>query len=360
MSVCWIIAAALLQEPPAPPAPVPPDSKSDTAPRRSGVRPARRVRPDLVHAARFVRREEILGPRAALRAGIGTDETVIGVCVGDSVRAYPVARVAIDEVLNDTLGDAAIAITWCVKCQGAVVYQRTIGDVTLALGNAGSMHEGSMWMVDDATQSHWSQISGIATDGAFAGTQLVTVPSTVTTLGGWLQSYPNCSVLAPTSELSHRQRVRLWDPSQVDSLLLMVRIGEFERAYPLTRFPESGLLHDVLGDEPIVLLFGSKPKVLACYSRRIGEEVIELDAAPVAEDIELIERGGARRWSAVSGRSRPLRSARPLRPMSCFPITREAFEKNYAAVDVFGGPLPPPIRAAEHDGERGIAGDRPR
>ncbi|MBL8842116.1 MAG: DUF3179 domain-containing protein [Planctomycetes bacterium] len=55
---------------------------------------------------------EVLSPKAALMNGIGTDETVLGVKVGDAVRAYPIARVAVEEVLNDTVDNVAIAITW--------------------------------------------------------------------------------------------------------------------------------------------------------------------------------------------------------------------------------------------------------
>lgn len=55
---------------------------------------------------------EWLSPKAALQAGIGSDETVLGVRIGDAVRAYPIARIAIDEVMNDTVDNIAIAITW--------------------------------------------------------------------------------------------------------------------------------------------------------------------------------------------------------------------------------------------------------
>ena len=55
---------------------------------------------------------EILSPQSALQAGIGPDETVLGVRIGDAIRAYPIARIAVDEVMNDTIDNVAIAITW--------------------------------------------------------------------------------------------------------------------------------------------------------------------------------------------------------------------------------------------------------
>ncbi len=63
-------------------------------------------------APEHVDSREILSPKSALMAGIGTDETVLGVRIGDAVRAYPIARIALDEVMNDTVENVAIAITW--------------------------------------------------------------------------------------------------------------------------------------------------------------------------------------------------------------------------------------------------------
>ncbi|MBL8842115.1 MAG: DUF3179 domain-containing protein [Planctomycetes bacterium] len=231
------------------------------------------------------------------------------------------------------------------------MYERKIGEQLFSFGNLGFVVDRAMAMYDAETGSSWNQATGIAMTGTHAGTQLVVVPASTTSLGAWLASYPNSGVIAPSSELTWRQKVRIWDPAVADSLLLVVQIGPLSRAYPLSRFPESGLLHDTLGDEPIALLFGRRPKVLAAYSRRVGAEVIELDARPVTEDIELLERGGRRRWSAVSGRSRPLRSARPLRKLACLPIDRAGLELNYRGIDLFGGPLPP----APGDGERATA-----
>ena len=227
-----------------------------------------------------------------------------------------------------------------MTCQTAVVYERTVGTQPLVFGNLGVTIDRAMAMYDIETGSNWSQATGIAIAGHLSGTQLRVIPAATTSLGAWIASYPNSGVLAPTTKFTRSQRIRIWDPREADQMLLLVRVGGSARAYPLARFPEGGLLSDVLGDEPIAILFGREPKVLAVYSRRVGDDVIELDARPATEDIELLERGGRRRWSAVSGRSRPLRSARPLRVLPSVPIERIGFERNFGEVEVYGGPLP--------------------
>ncbi len=228
-----------------------------------------------------------------------------------------------------------------MKCQTAVVYERNVEGRLLTVGNTREFIARTMVLDDVETRSQWNQATGIAVLGHFTGTELRTLAASTTSLGAWLATYPNSGVLAPTTQLARAQRVRMWDPDEADAMLLLVRAGGATRAYPLDRFPEDGLIHDVLGDEPIAILFGRQPKVLAAYSRRIGEEVVEFDPRSVPEDIELRERSGPRRWSAISGRSRPLRSARPLRPLASMPIDRIGFEVNFRGVSVFGGRLPP-------------------
>ncbi len=89
-------------------APTPAEAPLDANSPPSIRRPAR----DLIHPPTFVDRRELYGRKAAQRAAMSGDEMVIGVTLGDAVRAYPIARIALDEVMNDTVDDVAIAITW--------------------------------------------------------------------------------------------------------------------------------------------------------------------------------------------------------------------------------------------------------
>lgn len=101
----FVLSCLLVPQAPAEPSRSPLDGYGPPAPNERIV--AARARPPLTLDA-----SEVLSPKAALMNGIGTDETVLGVKVGDAVRAYPIARVAVEEVLNDTIDNVAIAITW--------------------------------------------------------------------------------------------------------------------------------------------------------------------------------------------------------------------------------------------------------
>lgn len=56
--------------------------------------------------------DHVVTAAEATKAGIRSDETVLGVTIGKESRAYPIAFVATHEVVNDRLDGVAIAITW--------------------------------------------------------------------------------------------------------------------------------------------------------------------------------------------------------------------------------------------------------
>ena len=97
-----LLFAALTQVP-APPAPTDPNpatNRSDRLPFDERLPPV------------TLRREEFVAAGEAGRAGIADSDAVLGVTVGGESRAYPIAVVASNEVVNDDLAGVAIAITW--------------------------------------------------------------------------------------------------------------------------------------------------------------------------------------------------------------------------------------------------------
>ena len=51
-------------------------------------------------------------------------EPVMSFFVGDDQRAYPLQILIWHEIVNDTVGDIPIAVTFCPLCNSAVVYDR--------------------------------------------------------------------------------------------------------------------------------------------------------------------------------------------------------------------------------------------
>jgi hypothetical protein len=56
-------------------------------------------------------------------------ELVIGVEINGDARAYSAPFLSRHEIVNDTVGGRAIAVTWCPLCFTALVYDRTLDGV---------------------------------------------------------------------------------------------------------------------------------------------------------------------------------------------------------------------------------------
>lgn len=159
---------------------------------------------------------------------LGADAVVVGLTTADGTRAraYPLALLAVHEIVNDEFG-GPVAVTYCPLCRSGVVFERRVdGDPTTfhisgllwqppeiqvraaegrgdAFGasardtDADVRNQGNLVMYDAATESYWSQVLATAICGPLRGTDLALRPATVTTWGEWRAEHPGSEVLLP-------------------------------------------------------------------------------------------------------------------------------------------------------------------
>ena len=104
-------------------------------------------------------------------------EPVISFVVGDDHRAYPLQILIWHEIVNDTVGDLPITVTFCPLCNSDVVYDRRVGDAVLDFGTTGKLRNSDLVMYDRQTESWWQQFTGEGIIGTYTGTALKRLPS---------------------------------------------------------------------------------------------------------------------------------------------------------------------------------------
>ncbi len=130
-------------------------------------------------------------------------DQVIGVVIGGRARAYPIRVMNWHEVVNDTLGGRAIAVTYSPLCNAAVVFDRSVRGETLRFGVSGLLYNSNTLIYDarsdGSKESLWSQLQfrAVAGPAAAAGESLAVVPSWLGAWGGWYESHPATTILAP-------------------------------------------------------------------------------------------------------------------------------------------------------------------
>ncbi len=195
-------------------------------------------------------------------------EPVVAIEINGDARAYPVQVMIWHEIVNDTVGDVPVSVTYCPLCNSAVSYRREIRGVETTFGTSGSLFASALVMYDRATESLWTHFDGRAVVGLLAGEELEIVPSPLMAWSEFRDAYPTGQVLDPT-------------------------MTGFVRDYG--RNPYFG--YDDVGTDPF-LFRGDVDARAAAKQRVVG---VELDGESVAFALEAINGLGAAATNTTIG-----------------------------------------------------------
>ena len=123
------------------------------------------------------------------------NEPVLSLVIEGEARAYPIQIMTWHEIVNDTLGDTPVTVSFCPLCNSALVYRRDVGDRILSFGTSGALFNSSLVMYDRQTQSLWTHFNGAAVVGTLTGTQLELLPVQTTSWANFLANHPDGAVL---------------------------------------------------------------------------------------------------------------------------------------------------------------------
>ena len=142
-------------------------------------------------------------------------EPVVALEINGDARAYPVRVLIWHEIVNDTVGNVPVSVTYCPLCNSAVSYRREVRGVETTFGTSGSLFASALVMYDRATESLWTHFDGRAVVGVLAGDQLEAIPSPLlawedfrTHVPRWSRSRPGRDGLQPPLRIKSLPRVR--------------------------------------------------------------------------------------------------------------------------------------------------------
>lgn len=125
-------------------------------------------------------------------ANLDDGDMIIGFVHEGEARAYPQSIMVYHEIVNDTVGDLNVAITYCPLTATSQGFKR--GDTTL--GVSGQLLNSNLVMFDRETESYFSQITATGLTETHAGATLDEVNLIWTTWGQWRNEHPNTQVLS--------------------------------------------------------------------------------------------------------------------------------------------------------------------
>ncbi|MFP3883192.1 MAG: DUF3179 domain-containing protein [Actinomycetota bacterium] len=223
------------------------------------------------------------------------DDLVLGYLAGEQAHAYPFKILNFHEIINDTLDDVPVLVSYCPLCRSAIVYDRRLDGEVLSFGNTSALYESDMVMVDRNTGSYWWQVPGKAIVGPLTGTQLTALPSRVARWTDWVEEYPNTRILSrdtgfgidynrdPFANFEESIDAGRFafpvgddarDPRLPPSTLVVgVSLGGVTHAYPVEGAEEP--INDVISGNPVVVFPG--PGGASVYSAVVDGEALEFE-----------------------------------------------------------------------------------
>jgi hypothetical protein len=115
---------------------------------------------------------------------LAVKDRIVGVRLNDQAKAYALAAVMRDKVVNDTFQGSPLALVAGAD-QTAVVFLREVKGQALTFRD-----NGGGTIRDRETGTVWDSLSGTAKSGPLAGTELVRVPATYAFWFGWVDFFP--------------------------------------------------------------------------------------------------------------------------------------------------------------------------
>lgn len=200
-------------------------------------------------------------------------EPVIFVQVDGIARAYPLRILTWHEIVNDTLNEKALIVTFCPLCNTAIAFERELEGLALDFGTTGRLRYSNLIMYDRQTETWWQQATGEAIAGKYTGKQLTYYPAAIISWADYKSRYPAGDVLSQETGYNRdygrnpyagyddiNQTPFLFDGVYVDELPVMARVLTVEVnneavAYPYETLEDLAVVNDTVGEEEIVVFW---------------------------------------------------------------------------------------------------------
>ncbi len=256
---------------------------------------------------------------------LAPSDLVLGLKVGDEIRAYPHPILDWHEIVNDEVNGKALAITYCPLTGTGSCWNREVLGAITSFGVSGLLYNSNLIPYDRKSDSNWSQLLMKSVNGTHTDEEIETYPMIETTWETWQEMYPMSRVLNTQTgfnrnysffpyggyKTNHDQL--LFPVAPLDDRLpakqrgLGIIINEQSKFYPLSKFDSPlTLTQEEFNLTDIVVVGSNQQNILVAYERRLPDGTL-LTFFPLANigDPVIMEDTEGNRWNifgeAVSG-----------------------------------------------------------
>ena len=150
-------------------------------------------------------------------AYVKEDDLVIGLVIGDVVKAYPHPVLDWHEVVNDRVGEKKITVSYCPLTGTGFGWESRVGGSQSTFGVSGLLYNANLILYDRNTDSNWSQLGLECVNGSQIGELPELVRVIETTWSNWKLMYPNTEVMTRDTGFSRTYQVYPYGSYKTDN-----------------------------------------------------------------------------------------------------------------------------------------------
>ncbi len=203
---------------------------------------------------------------------LADNEPVVAVNLNGDARAYPLQILTWHEIVNDTVGDVPIIVTFCPLCNSAIVFERVLDGEPVEFGTSGLLRNSDLVMYDRKTETLWQQFTGEGLIGNKASAQLTFLPSAIISFADFKEAYPDGVILSRETGFARSygrnpytgydtigSNPFLFDGELDERLPAVARVvtvslpNGIDVAYPLDVLMAKGIINDTQGEQNLVV-----------------------------------------------------------------------------------------------------------
>lgn len=235
------------------------------------------------------------------------NDLVLGIKVGDDIRAYPHPILDWHEIVNDRIGDLELAVTYCPLTGTGVGWDRSVEGALTTFGVSGLLYNTNLIPYDRRTDSNWSQMLLKCVNGELIGTKIKTRQLIETTWGTWKAMFPDTKVMStvtgfnrsytryPYGDYRTNNNNLIFPVAVEDNRLpwkervLGVVIEEEAKAYRFENMPNNGIgtINDAIFGFDIVVVGSRADNFMVAFERTLEDGTV-LDFTPVDNALPVV------------------------------------------------------------------------
>jgi len=255
-------------------------------------------------------------------------ELIVGVKIGDDIRAYPHNIMNWHELVNDqfVVGGSSerMTLNYCPLTGSAMLWKSFMEPGNETFGTSGLLYNSNLVMYDRATESLWSQML----EQSIRGPEVTRIPDRLqvveTTWATWKAMYPATLLLTEDTGFTRNYDRYPYGSYREDSSVLFpvnnadderlhrkervlgINVGTDSRVYPVANFSgDVEVINDIVGEMPVVVAGSSGLNFSVVFNREL-EDCTVLDFTAVQDKLPVVLRDNeGNEWDvfgvAVSG-----------------------------------------------------------